>query len=442
MRIDGTFYKTFSGTDTLAFILFPDSKPILLGSITTISYSMYRDKKPVSSIGRINVRGFTRGMRIIAGSLIFTVYNQHIVKDIVENVPYLKAYNKMKTDELPIFDIMIVSANEYGASSQMMIYGVDITDDAGVISIEDIFSENTFSFVARDIDEFAANSTVISQSNMNGKSIPMSSNTIMPVYLSYKEIDEAMKAVNGKFNDDDIKKVQKALVKNNMIAKVTGVYDSDTFNAVKEIQKTIGETPNGVLNEFTYNYITNENKAVTRITNRTNTYVYTDYDKTKIMGILKYKDSVRYNKDKIKNKMLEIEYRNHTGYIDIEHTELSKRKVCEITDIVPSGPCVNHVLDMNNETDFSDGLSSIGAYVEAFEDIDVKITAVSHFKDKSIDINCRYLPLKANDKRKMVLSYLPNSYVYNIYKKSLPEYIEFFIFVTNEKPRKWLVKMV
>lgn len=39
-----TFYKTFSGSDAVAFLIFPQSKPILLGSINTISHSVYREK--------------------------------------------------------------------------------------------------------------------------------------------------------------------------------------------------------------------------------------------------------------------------------------------------------------------------------------------------------------------------------------------------------------
>ena len=33
------YYKSFSGTDTLVFILMPGSNPVVLGSITTVSYS-------------------------------------------------------------------------------------------------------------------------------------------------------------------------------------------------------------------------------------------------------------------------------------------------------------------------------------------------------------------------------------------------------------------
>ena len=156
------FYQSFSGTDTLAFIMMPGCTPVVIGSLTTISYSMYRNKKPVINIGRTNINGVTRGSRIFAGTMIFTLINQHWLRDLQEQdaVSYLKDFKELKVDELPLFDIMIVSANEYGSAVSMYIYGIDFTDEAQTISVEDLFTENTFSFVARDVSTFAKLSTL------------------------------------------------------------------------------------------------------------------------------------------------------------------------------------------------------------------------------------------------------------------------------------------
>ena len=69
MLNNDTFYKTFTGMDALAFMMLPEAKPILLGSLTTLSHSVYREKKPVPLLGRINTGGYTRGMRSIAGTI-------------------------------------------------------------------------------------------------------------------------------------------------------------------------------------------------------------------------------------------------------------------------------------------------------------------------------------------------------------------------------------
>ena len=148
---------TFSGTDTLAFIILPSTTPIVLGSLTTLSYSSYRIKKPVNTIGGILIKGIAKGGRVVAGTLIFTLINQHWVNELLDAVPWLRenAEDVIYSDELPLFDIMLVSANEYGNYVSMMIYGVDLTDEAQVISINDMYTENTFSFIAREIKPFS-----------------------------------------------------------------------------------------------------------------------------------------------------------------------------------------------------------------------------------------------------------------------------------------------
>lgn len=159
------FYKSFSGTDTIAFLMFPGLKPIVIGSLTTISYSMYRNKVPVINIGRTNINGITRGSRIYAGTMVFTLINKHWLRELQDQAPYLQDYPTLKVDELPLFDIMIVSANEYGSSCSMFIYGVDFTDESQTLSVEDLFTENLFKFVAREISVFDENIITASDKN-------------------------------------------------------------------------------------------------------------------------------------------------------------------------------------------------------------------------------------------------------------------------------------
>lgn len=148
------FYRTFSGTDTIAFLIMPGNVPVVLGSLTTISYSIFRNKKPVINIGRTNINGVTRGSRIYAGTMIFTLINQHWLRELQEQCSWIGNLEDLKADELPLFDIMIVSANEYGSAVEMYIYGIDFTDEGQTISVEDLFTENTFSFIAREISVF------------------------------------------------------------------------------------------------------------------------------------------------------------------------------------------------------------------------------------------------------------------------------------------------
>lgn len=147
---------TFSGTDTLAFIILPKTPPIVLGSLTTFSYSTYRAKKPVPTLGSVLSRGVAKGGRVIAGTMIFTIMSQSWIEELIASVPWLKdaCDGTVYSDELPLFDILIISANEYGNHVHMKIQGVNITDEAGTLSVFDAYCENSFSFIAREIRSF------------------------------------------------------------------------------------------------------------------------------------------------------------------------------------------------------------------------------------------------------------------------------------------------
>jgi len=78
---------SFSGADTVATMIIPQIGPdgkitspgdvIDIGEIQTISYSIHRENTPIRTLGHSNVRGFIKGGRTIAGSLIFTVFNEY-----------------------------------------------------------------------------------------------------------------------------------------------------------------------------------------------------------------------------------------------------------------------------------------------------------------------------------------------------------------------------
>jgi hypothetical protein len=55
-------------------------------------------------------------------------------------------------DQFPPFDITISFANEFGATSSLKIYGIQILDEGGGMSVDDMVIEKACSFVARDVD--------------------------------------------------------------------------------------------------------------------------------------------------------------------------------------------------------------------------------------------------------------------------------------------------
>jgi len=155
-------YESFSGTDITAHILVPNEKdPLFLGELQTISYSIHRENKPVRIIGRVNPKGFVKGPRTIAGSMVFTVFNSYPFyrleqyRNLVYGTSgkYVLATNPMfpLADMLPPFDMVLTFANEYGRFARMKIMGITIVDEGGVMSIDDLVSEATFTFMARGI---------------------------------------------------------------------------------------------------------------------------------------------------------------------------------------------------------------------------------------------------------------------------------------------------
>lgn len=318
------YYKSFSGTDTLVFILMPGSNPVVLGSITTVSYSAYRTKQPVINLGRTNINGITRGSRIFAGTMIFTLINQHWLNELLEtdNLKWLAQYQELKADELPLFDLMVVSANEYGSYVSMFLYGVDITDEGQVVSVEDLFTENTLSFVARDIETFKAGNTtgpskvfhssnknsineiklagfyITDEDEFNERVRKLDSNdytlSLERAYLNKKKEQtiniENKRILKNHIRDlqynptnlmvgDDVGYVQERLRAWNFYDWLNYMYDSNTEQAVKKFQSAQNLTITGIVDSKTYLALTEDPNEKTMITgiviNESGSRVYT-----------------------------------------------------------------------------------------------------------------------------------------------------------------------
>lgn len=145
-------YTSFSGADIVAVITPPGGKSIVLGELQTISYSVFRPTAPVFALGQIAAKGVVRGARTVAGSLIFTVFDRHVLYEAMQEFNTNHGLGINKSDELPGFDITINFLNESGQSSQLVIYGVHLMSEGQTMSIEDMITENTMEFMALDID--------------------------------------------------------------------------------------------------------------------------------------------------------------------------------------------------------------------------------------------------------------------------------------------------
>lgn len=130
-----------------------------LGTVQTISCQSHRPKAAVRAIGSTYARGYTRGPRTIAGSMIFTVLNKqslyHLCKAM--GTMYGNQLNDpnpstILPDQLLPIDLTFVMANEYGSVSRMALYGVEFLNSGYTFSIEDLLLEEVVQFIARDMD--------------------------------------------------------------------------------------------------------------------------------------------------------------------------------------------------------------------------------------------------------------------------------------------------
>lgn len=157
MDIVSEYQKTnqsFSGCDMVCSVdleLLDGTKLVrVIGSLQTLTYSIHQEKRPVRVIGNMNAKDYVFGPRTIAGTLIFAVFNKHWAHDIMGKFQETPAHFLM--DELPPFNITISAANEYGCSARLALYGVRIVNEGQVIATNDVYTENTYQFVALDLD--------------------------------------------------------------------------------------------------------------------------------------------------------------------------------------------------------------------------------------------------------------------------------------------------
>jgi hypothetical protein len=177
-------FTSFSGADIVATF-----NGRVVGELQAITYSVTREKAPIYVMGDPNPKSFSRGKRGIAGSLVFTVFDRdalHQMKTTAnpvfrhglnstqsgkfnnDNLTAVHGINMNQTDlpgkwaekkapkysdEIPPFDITVNFLNEYGQSSQMTIFGVEILNEGMGMSVDDITTEKACTFIARSIDD-------------------------------------------------------------------------------------------------------------------------------------------------------------------------------------------------------------------------------------------------------------------------------------------------
>ena len=158
-------------------------EPIKLSQMATISVSIHEAKSPVRRLGERTAHGYTRGIRTIAGTMVFLIIEDHplrlvAAKDPANLYPELVGWsrdletkgigsgygdvlftNKISTLISPL-NIMLhyqteyIKTNNIGAGGSMMLEGVEFVNEGIVTSVNDMVTEVVCQFVAQDIRPF------------------------------------------------------------------------------------------------------------------------------------------------------------------------------------------------------------------------------------------------------------------------------------------------
>ncbi len=154
--IGSSVYHSYAGCDIRAVAYDASMQRMVeLANIQTLTFSIHREKFPVRSLGNTHAKGHTRGPRTIAGSIIFTVFNQEVLgqflglSQVEVNAGQLLP---ITVDQIPPFHIVLLFASEYNYLSTMAIYNIDIINEGQVMSVEDLITENTCQYLATHIE--------------------------------------------------------------------------------------------------------------------------------------------------------------------------------------------------------------------------------------------------------------------------------------------------
>lgn len=148
----------YTGSDIKAVFRFPefiDASPIPFGELSIISYSTYRDKFPVRAIGYTRAKGYTKGARTVAGTLVFNLLNKAAVNKFIKELYPEDVWESLSVvmDELPPFSIDISFCNEVGNKTNITLIGVEIAEGNQVMSVNNMSVNEQYSFVAQDVTQ-------------------------------------------------------------------------------------------------------------------------------------------------------------------------------------------------------------------------------------------------------------------------------------------------
>lgn len=126
----------------------------VFAELQTLSISSTRSVSPVRVFGRSQPLAYCKGAVTIAGTMVFAAIEKDVFSEIYDvdiAESYLNASTSIIAHQLPPFSIVITLANEKGASGIQIIHGITITNYGTTYSINDLYTEQVYTYIATDV---------------------------------------------------------------------------------------------------------------------------------------------------------------------------------------------------------------------------------------------------------------------------------------------------
>lgn len=121
---------------------------LVVGNLQTLSVSSTRSVSPVRRLGESRAKIYTFGARTIAGSMIFSMLYRDAFTEIYRRSRFEVLDEPFYVDMLPEMTIIVQAANEYGFTGREVISGVKIVNTGKTFSVDDLYTEQTYTYVA------------------------------------------------------------------------------------------------------------------------------------------------------------------------------------------------------------------------------------------------------------------------------------------------------
>ena len=126
---------------------------LCLASANNMTFSSFRAKPQARPIGHVNPKGYARGTRTIAGTLVTVTFDRDVLYKLISSMDQdgvNQTYDYHNIDQLPQISFIITGNNEYGMGFFRILHGVEFLSEDASYGSNDLVLYQTLQFVALD----------------------------------------------------------------------------------------------------------------------------------------------------------------------------------------------------------------------------------------------------------------------------------------------------